>query len=128
MNVNIGEMCKCRVYILARFDTSPPRPLMSRFGVCAAFATSQFRRLAPCQITLRVGTDKHVSKIPLGHVRQGADVVPGLWEKNQNNSIKASRESQHVVNIRYVRVTSCCVHFRVATRLLLSRGWVSHRY
>lgn len=29
-------------------------------------------------ITLWVGTDEHVRKIPLGHLRQGVDVVPCL--------------------------------------------------
>lgn len=28
--------------------------------------------------SLWVGTDEHISKVPLGHVCQGADVVPGL--------------------------------------------------
>lgn len=29
-------------------------------------------------ITLWVGTNEHISKVPLGHLWQGADVVPGL--------------------------------------------------
>ena len=71
-------------------------------------------------ITLGVGTDKHVSKIPLGHLRQWVDVVPGLETQAIPSLHSMHKPIEFYTILNYASKLSIYIYFR--ERQHISKG------